>query len=72
MPSDLSTAIDIEHLCAISWTLFIEGALSCGIYRRVFEKNQGVIATSCCHLCMEAPLNCQGLLIFNQATSLKG
>jgi hypothetical protein len=44
VPSDFSTAIDIENLCAISWAFLGQSALASGVDRRMLEQNQGVRA----------------------------
>jgi hypothetical protein len=72
VPGNFSASIYIENLCTISGALLTEGSLSGGIYRRVFQQDQGIWSSATSDFAMDAPLNRKRILILDQATSLKG
>jgi hypothetical protein len=42
MPSELSTAIYLNHLSAIIWPLRVFGSFASGVYAAVLEQNNSV------------------------------
>jgi hypothetical protein len=65
MPCNFASAINIENAGPISWTLLIEGALSRGVDRGVFKKNQGIGSFAGRDFAMNSPLDGKGILIFD-------
>jgi hypothetical protein len=70
MPSDLSTAINIDHRGAVDWSLIYLRAFSSGIDRWVFKQNEGIGFFSSGDTAMESALDGQSFFIFDQAAAL--
>jgi hypothetical protein len=65
MPGNFAAAINIENFCAVSGTLFRQCALAGSVDKGMLQQNQRIGATTCCDLCVDAPLNREGIFILN-------
>jgi hypothetical protein len=72
VPGDFPSAVHIENSRAISWAFRIERAFSSSVYRWVLEENESIRTSTGRDFAVNASLNRQGILVLDQAASLKG